>query len=385
MRSILSSLLSSKVKQVSFITGAVVALYAIYKLVEVMRQAQPPIALPPDEHKVRDNQGVHQERELEKDAEDDLESYLRCPISGELMEDPVVTSNGQTYDRKNIKQWFDLGHHSDPMTNGRLVDRTLKPNYAIKSLIDAYQKKQVSLNPPCEQKIIPSHIVQVQRNIPPEAELTQRSTTAVETKMSSHNRIAEQKPSRDMNETELKTLFETRFAQLSASSNLISEQKIIPSYIVRAQRIMLSEAEAAQRSNATTEILSKLSSYANAEGFFETFRKHYQLQAWTLLKELQSTLLVLPINTTQKERAIRLRKIMTNILKYDQNKSGSFDEGLRFAWNKLIDCYPEIAELYPKLPEKRNDSAMLEDFFARGGHPENIEVIENNSRVKNIR
>ena len=33
------------------------------------------------------------------------EDYL-CPISNELMDDPVFTADGISYDRKSIEEWF---------------------------------------------------------------------------------------------------------------------------------------------------------------------------------------------------------------------------------------------------------------------------------------
>jgi hypothetical protein len=39
-----------------------------------------------------------------------------CPISRELMTDPVQIESGKTYDRANIKAWFKI-KASDPLTN----------------------------------------------------------------------------------------------------------------------------------------------------------------------------------------------------------------------------------------------------------------------------
>ncbi|WJX43382.1 hypothetical protein P8452_30494 [Trifolium repens] len=43
-------------------------------------------------------------------------SDYRCPISLELMRDPVVVATGQTYDRGSIKLWMDSGHNTCPKT-----------------------------------------------------------------------------------------------------------------------------------------------------------------------------------------------------------------------------------------------------------------------------
>ncbi|KAL2317108.1 hypothetical protein Fmac_030984 [Flemingia macrophylla] len=60
---------------------------------------------------------------------------FRCPISLDLMRDPVIVSSGHTYDRTSIAQWINSGHHSCPKSGQRLIHTALIPNYALKSLI----------------------------------------------------------------------------------------------------------------------------------------------------------------------------------------------------------------------------------------------------------
>ncbi|EMS59928.1 U-box domain-containing protein 16 [Triticum urartu] len=56
------------------------------------------------------------------DADDDDAEPLapppdfRCPISLDLMRDPVVSSSGQTYDRESITRWFGAGKSTCPKT-----------------------------------------------------------------------------------------------------------------------------------------------------------------------------------------------------------------------------------------------------------------------------
>jgi hypothetical protein len=57
-----------------------------------------------------------------------------CPISHELMSDLVlVLESGQTYERTEISQWFQLGNRSDPITYARLSSTLLVPNYALRA------------------------------------------------------------------------------------------------------------------------------------------------------------------------------------------------------------------------------------------------------------
>ena len=48
------------------------------------------------------------------------------------MTDPVITTKGQTYERSAIEKWLRT-HNTDPNTGCTLHDKTLIPNYAIKS------------------------------------------------------------------------------------------------------------------------------------------------------------------------------------------------------------------------------------------------------------
>ena len=64
-------------------------------------------------------------------------SSLLCPISGELMEDPVLTEEFQTYDRASIAQWLQL-KQTDPLTNKPIGVR-LRPNVALMGAIRAWK------------------------------------------------------------------------------------------------------------------------------------------------------------------------------------------------------------------------------------------------------
>ncbi|PAN26269.1 hypothetical protein GQ55_4G370900 [Panicum hallii var. hallii] len=60
---------------------------------------------------------------------------FRCPISLELMQDPVIVSSGQTYERSCIQKWLDSGHKTCPKTQQPLSHTSLTPNFVLKSLI----------------------------------------------------------------------------------------------------------------------------------------------------------------------------------------------------------------------------------------------------------
>ena len=52
-------------------------------------------------------------------------SFL-CPISRELMRDPVTLADGHSYERENIEQWFSA-HNTSPITGAVLANLSLTP------------------------------------------------------------------------------------------------------------------------------------------------------------------------------------------------------------------------------------------------------------------
>lgn len=64
-----------------------------------------------------------------------------CPISQEIMTDPVVAEDGNTYERRNIVQWFREGRLVSPLTNQPLSSDLLFPNLYLKKLIDEFNSQ----------------------------------------------------------------------------------------------------------------------------------------------------------------------------------------------------------------------------------------------------
>ncbi|KAL7135061.1 hypothetical protein ABFS83_11G067600 [Erythranthe nasuta] len=63
---------------------------------------------------------------------------LRCPISLQLMYDPVIIASGQTYERVCIEKWFGDGHNTCPKTQQQLPHLSLTPNYCVKGLVASW-------------------------------------------------------------------------------------------------------------------------------------------------------------------------------------------------------------------------------------------------------
>ncbi|KAK8601785.1 hypothetical protein V6N13_058536 [Hibiscus sabdariffa] len=62
-----------------------------------------------------------------------------CPISLQLMRDPVTLSTGITYDRDSIEQWlFSCKNNVCPVTKQVLLELDLTPNHTLRRLIQAW-------------------------------------------------------------------------------------------------------------------------------------------------------------------------------------------------------------------------------------------------------
>ncbi|KAH6769344.1 ARM repeat superfamily protein [Perilla frutescens var. frutescens] len=81
-------------------------------------------------------------RRQKSSAEANIPADFRCPISLDLMRDPVVVSTGQTYDRSSIALWIESGHATCPKTGQTLAHTQLIPNLALKNLIAMWCREQ---------------------------------------------------------------------------------------------------------------------------------------------------------------------------------------------------------------------------------------------------
>ncbi|KAJ0053877.1 hypothetical protein Pint_01474 [Pistacia integerrima] len=67
---------------------------------------------------------------------------FKCPLSKELMRDPVVLASGQTFDRPYIQRWLKAGNRTCPRTQQVLSHTILTPNYLIREMISQWCKCQ---------------------------------------------------------------------------------------------------------------------------------------------------------------------------------------------------------------------------------------------------
>uniref|UniRef100_A0A0C9S5T4 RING-type E3 ubiquitin transferase n=1 Tax=Wollemia nobilis TaxID=56998 RepID=A0A0C9S5T4_9CONI len=74
-----------------------------------------------------------EEREWES-----MPALFRCPISLEMMRDPVSVCTGVTYERANIQKWMEAGNNICPATMEPLHNRELIPNHTLRRLIQQW-------------------------------------------------------------------------------------------------------------------------------------------------------------------------------------------------------------------------------------------------------
>ena len=63
----------------------------------------------------------------------DWRRFLECPITQEIMVDPVVAEDGQTYERRALARW--LGRCRISPLTGKVMGFRMVPNHAMKSMI----------------------------------------------------------------------------------------------------------------------------------------------------------------------------------------------------------------------------------------------------------
>ncbi|KAF3616406.1 E3 ubiquitin-protein ligase PUB22 [Capsicum annuum] len=69
----------------------------------------------------------------------EVPDFFLCPISMQLMRDPVTTSTGITYDRENIEKWLvKCKNTTCPVTKQELLTTDLTPNHTLRRLIQSW-------------------------------------------------------------------------------------------------------------------------------------------------------------------------------------------------------------------------------------------------------
>ncbi|XP_050238521.1 U-box domain-containing protein 24-like isoform X1 [Mercurialis annua] len=73
-----------------------------------------------------------------------LQSFY-CPITGDVMVDPVETSSGQTFERSAIQKWFADGNKMCPLTMTPLDTSILRPNKTLRQSIEEWKDRNTMI------------------------------------------------------------------------------------------------------------------------------------------------------------------------------------------------------------------------------------------------
>nr|XP_024393019.1 U-box domain-containing protein 43-like isoform X2 [Physcomitrium patens] len=74
-----------------------------------------------------------------------LQSFY-CPITHEIMEEPVDIASGQTYERYAIEKWFSAGNSNCPITKVELENLQIKLNLALKKSIQEWKERNIAIS-----------------------------------------------------------------------------------------------------------------------------------------------------------------------------------------------------------------------------------------------
>lgn len=73
--------------------------------------------------------------QVHKPYDTDVPEEFLCPITQDIMRDPVTCSDGFTYDSNAIAEWFMSGKFTSPMTNDVLTNTDFTRNLALRDSI----------------------------------------------------------------------------------------------------------------------------------------------------------------------------------------------------------------------------------------------------------
>lgn len=76
-----------------------------------------------------------------------VRANFHCPITQDIMRDPVLTVDGCCYDRESILEWFERGNTTSPSTNLQLPSTDVIPCEALGATIQEYLRCRPEVRP----------------------------------------------------------------------------------------------------------------------------------------------------------------------------------------------------------------------------------------------
>ncbi|CAM8889172.1 unnamed protein product [Rhodiola kirilowii] len=131
-------------------TGGLIVISKINNLISLVSYCKSMISVNMSNEKAQDHtflNGDIDDYMSSQSINTNIPDEYKCPVSLDLMRDPVIVASGHTYDRNSIAQWINSGHHTCPKSGQKLIHMALIPNYALKSLVHQWcEENNMPLN-----------------------------------------------------------------------------------------------------------------------------------------------------------------------------------------------------------------------------------------------
>ncbi len=82
--------------------------------------------------------------QLPKSISDNIPNEYICPITCDIMTEPVILTDGHTYEKKAITKWLET-HNTSPLTKEIVNKEIIIPCYSLRSLIQDFIEKNKKL------------------------------------------------------------------------------------------------------------------------------------------------------------------------------------------------------------------------------------------------
>jgi hypothetical protein len=97
---------------------------------------------------------IYESELSESEIEENCPPSFICPITTEIMTDPVIlVETGTTYDRASISQWLEK-HDSDPSTGLKIQSKEMIPVLALKNAIEEWRQDLIDRQKERKEKIL---------------------------------------------------------------------------------------------------------------------------------------------------------------------------------------------------------------------------------------
>lgn len=108
---------------------------------ETDEETSPPLCTSSDEEGPENSESSSSDDLYGKNAaDDDIPSEFMCPLTLEVMNDPVMDKQGINFERRAIVQWLGMGRTTHPLTREPLTFSKLVPNVQLRLKIQQWKK-----------------------------------------------------------------------------------------------------------------------------------------------------------------------------------------------------------------------------------------------------